>query len=155
MSFLGRLLIKNIQNATVPLPPQPALNIKGSGFTLSDNPENGSTDLTLTGGSGGGGATSTYVSFLQPVAGGTHSISLTDASAAVQFKTSTISKSDGTYVGTYTQTSASFVSPVTLLKNNPDSTGIAPTTSVLSGATVTFSGSTLPNAAQAPLSGQS
>ena len=155
MSFLGKRLIKNIQNETVPLPTQPALNIKGSGFTLSDNPENGSTDLTLTGGSGGGGATSTYVSFLQPVAGGTQSISLTDASAAVQFKTSTISKSDGTYVGTYTQTSASFVSPVTLLKNNPDSTGIAPTTSVLSGATVTFSGSTLPNAAQAPLSGQS
>jgi hypothetical protein len=44
---------QTIEIAGVPLPQEAALNF-ASGFTAVDNPSNGSTDITGTGGSGGG-----------------------------------------------------------------------------------------------------
>ena len=56
MAALDFLLmpIRRIMNMGVAMQPEPFLNIKGTGFTLVDNPANRSTDLTLTGGGGGG-----------------------------------------------------------------------------------------------------
>lgn len=123
----------------------------GAGWAAVVNP---GLRLAGTGGGGGSGSTTTSGNFVQPTVGGTQSIALANATSAIQFKNVTICKADGTYVGTYTQTSASLVSPVTLLKNNPDSTGVANGVTVLSGAVVTFGGQSLPSAAVAPLAGQ-
>jgi hypothetical protein len=55
MSYLDDLLGKVIQLAGVNLPMRKTLNFV-SGATVVDNPTNGSTDVTISGGSGGGTA---------------------------------------------------------------------------------------------------
>ncbi len=57
MALLDYLLmpIRRVMNLGVPMPPEPFLDIEGTGFTLTDDQPNRRTILTLSGGGGGGG----------------------------------------------------------------------------------------------------
>lgn len=57
MALLDYLLmpIRRIANMGAQMPPQPILDVEGSGFTLTNDPPNRRTILTLSGGGGGGG----------------------------------------------------------------------------------------------------
>ena len=55
MALLDYLLmpIRRIANMGAQMPPQPILDVEGNGFTLTDDPPNRRTILTLTGSGGG------------------------------------------------------------------------------------------------------
>ena len=57
MALLDYLLmpIRRIANMGAQMPPQPILDVEGTGFTLTDDQPNRRTILTLSGGGGGGG----------------------------------------------------------------------------------------------------
>lgn len=76
-TYLDALLNKNVQANTVPQTPRPAINF-GSGFTVADNPSNGSTDVTAT-----GSAPITFASLAALVPGGVHATVNLDCYATV------------------------------------------------------------------------
>jgi hypothetical protein len=145
MAFLWDLLVKNIQNAGVPLPSRPALNFTGGGYSLADDPINNATLLTLTGGSGsGGGATVLNANFIQPSVGSTVTATVLSSLGAVAGNAATVGS------GGYYLTNSVIDSTHVQLLNAGGAVNASPTATVTNGSVVTFGGSVLPNAAQAP-----
>lgn len=134
------LLNKQIQNDGVPMPSRSAINILSG--SVVDNPDNDSTDITVT---GAGGSTTTLASFVQPVVDdgtGTHTVSVTPASL-VGAKAGLGCQIAGG--GTYLIQTVSG-GTVTLL-NQGASGNATPGTTIAEGAVVTFGGLSAPASA--------